>query len=73
MQQWLQRMEGDATIIGLKKALDDIERTGRREGRQEGLLEGKQAVARELISMGMNTAAIIQATGFTSEKSRAIA
>lgn len=72
LQQWLQSMKGDATIMGLEKVLGDIERKGRREGRQEGrqegVLEGKEAVARELISMGMNTATIIQATGFTSEK-----
>lgn len=60
LQQWLQSMKGDATLMGLEKVLDEIERKGHQEG--------KESVARKLISMNMDTAMIQQATELTSEK-----
>ncbi|MFB5269990.1 hypothetical protein ACE41H_24855 [Paenibacillus enshidis] len=51
--------------MGLEKILDDIERRGEQRGKEIGELEGKEAVAKELIRMGMDSSTIAQATGFS--------
>jgi predicted transposase/invertase (TIGR01784 family) len=61
LQQFFQNVKGDVSFMGLEKILDDIER----RGKQIGELEGKEAVAKQLIRMGMDSSSIAQATGFS--------
>lgn len=51
--------QGDISFMGLEKILDDIERKGKQEGKEE--------VAKQLIRMGMDNSSIAQATGFSVE------
>ncbi|GAC40913.1 Rpn family recombination-promoting nuclease/putative transposase [Paenibacillus popilliae] len=60
LQQFIQNVKGDAAFMGLEKILDDIERKGE--------VKGKEAVARQLIVMGMDSTSIAQATGFSPKK-----
>jgi predicted transposase/invertase (TIGR01784 family) len=62
--------------MSLEQTLDAIKREGRMEGRMEGReegklvgrSEGKEEVAKRLIAMGLDTAAIAEATGFSPDE-----
>jgi len=72
------------TVMGLEKVLDDIKREGRKEGfargvekglekgMEKGTVSAKETVARNLMRMGMDDAAIAHATGFEPERVTAI-
>lgn len=67
----LDNRKKEVPMMGLEKVLDDIKREGKkegkREGREEGYNKGREAVARNLIEMGLDSAAIARATGFPLE------
>jgi predicted transposase/invertase (TIGR01784 family) len=69
LQQFIQRVKGDASFMGLEKILDDIERKGELKGELKGVKKGeqkgKEEVAKQLIRMGMDDSTIAQATGFS--------
>ena len=52
----------------LKNSLDTAEEKGRVEGREEGRVEEKNAIARNLKSMGMSISDISKATGLQEEE-----
>ena len=61
-------VEEDAREAGWKKGLEEGRAKGRSEGRAEGRAEEKIAIARNLKSLGLTTAQIVQATGLTEEE-----
>ena len=64
------------TYRDLKNSLDTAEEKGRNEGRAEGRVEGrveeKNAIARNLKSMGMSISDISKATGLQEEEIKAL-
>ena len=60
------------TYRDLKNSLDTAEEKGRAEGRVEGSLKEKIAIARNLKSMGMSISDISKATGLQEEEIKAL-
>lgn len=71
LQEFIQNVKGDVSVMGLEKILDDIERKGKREGKREGEREGEQKAKEEVakrIDLGVEASIIAAATGFSPEK-----
>ena len=60
------------TYRDLKNSLDTAEEKGLVEGREEGRVEEKIAIARNLKSMGMSISDISKATGLQEEEIKAL-
>lgn len=57
----------------IKNSLDTAEAKGRAEGMAEGIAEGIVKVARKLLTMGMTTDYVADATGLSKEEIKDIA
>lgn len=76
LQQLIDHVKGDASVMGLDKILDDIERKGKLEGKLEGKIEGRmegerearEAVAKQMLAEQLDTALIARVTGVPVDK-----
>ncbi|MBU5445226.1 Rpn family recombination-promoting nuclease/putative transposase [Paenibacillus sp. MSJ-34] len=64
LQEFIQSVKGDVSVMGLEKVLDDIERKGERKGEQKA----KEEVAKRMIDLGVDVSVITAATGFSPDK-----
>lgn len=60
IQEFIQNVKGDVSVMGLEKVLDNIKREGKREGKEE--------VAKRMIDLGVDASVIAAATGFSPDK-----
>ncbi|WP_407053692.1 RpnC/YadD family protein [Paenibacillus dendritiformis] len=68
IQEFVQSVKGDVSVMGLEKILNDIERKGIREGEQKA----KEEVAKRMIDLGLDASVIAAATGFSPDKIEAL-
>ncbi|GIP30864.1 MULTISPECIES: Rpn family recombination-promoting nuclease/putative transposase [Paenibacillaceae] len=60
LQEFIQSVKGDVSVMGLEKVLDDIERRGEQKGKEE--------VAKRMLDLGVEISVIAAATGFSPDK-----
>ncbi|MDU5143724.1 MAG: hypothetical protein E6230_16235 [Paenibacillus dendritiformis] len=68
IQEFVQSVKGDISVMGLEKILNDIERKRIREGEQKA----KEEVAKRMIDLGLEASVIAAATGFSPDKIEAL-
>lgn len=60
IQEFVQSVKGDVSVMGLEKILNDIERKGEQKAKEE--------VAKRMIDLGLDASVIAAATGFSPDK-----
>ncbi|WP_163859519.1 Rpn family recombination-promoting nuclease/putative transposase [Paenibacillus elgii] len=60
LQEFIQSVKGDVSVMGLEKVLDDIERRGEQKAKEE--------VAKRMLDLGVDISLIAAATGFSPDK-----
>ncbi|MFL1673479.1 Rpn family recombination-promoting nuclease/putative transposase [Paenibacillus dendritiformis] len=64
IQEFVQSVKGDVSVMGLEKILNDIERKGEQKAKEE--------VAKRMIDLGLDASVIAAATGFSPDKIEAL-
>lgn len=60
IQEFVQSVKGDVSVMGLEKILNDLERKGEQKAKEE--------VAKRMIDLGLDASVIAAATGFSPDK-----